>query len=399
MIDGIDWIAEVVAREEIECGWARAAPIGSRRARLSSHGRGQGSRGSALAATPWTTPGSSRRPRSRRRCGSRASSAARTRRTVPVSTRPDWHEGWPRRARDAASPSTSGRPRSRSSHGSSRAPVGRFVRTSSSEPRRRSRHGSPARVAATSRSPPTCSRPSPCPRTRGTRSAGRGVPPLPTSATSSSTPSGHRMEGSHSADAGSPTGVAGRSARPTRCSRRSTPGSSRRCGASSPLPPSAPISHRWGCFFAAPRDWSMSIDFDRSSGLARAGGYSGHGVVASSLAGRTLADLITGAESELTGLPWVGHTSRRWEPEPLRFLATRTIAAVAASADAAEDRTGSPGSPDRARPPLAAGTLRGRARRQTSSRRQTQSVVGLPAATNPRSGAPTVHELWCVPAS
>lgn len=109
-----------------------------------------------------------------------------------------------------------------------------------------------------------------------------------------------------------------------------------------PAAAEAPISHRWGCFFAAPRDWSMSVGFDRSSGLARAGGYSGHGVVASSLAGRTLADLITGTETELTGLPWVGHTSRRWEPEPLRFVATRTIAAVAASTDAAEDRTGRP---------------------------------------------------------
>ena len=109
-----------------------------------------------------------------------------------------------------------------------------------------------------------------------------------------------------------------------------------------PAASEAPISHRWGCFFAAPRDWSMSIDFDRSSGLARAGGYSGHGVVASSIAGRTLADLITGTESELTNLPWVGHASRRWEPEPLRFLATRAIAAVAASTDGVEDRTGRP---------------------------------------------------------
>jgi glycine/D-amino acid oxidase-like deaminating enzyme len=109
-----------------------------------------------------------------------------------------------------------------------------------------------------------------------------------------------------------------------------------------PAASSARISHRWGCFFAAPRDWSMSIHFDRSSGLARAGGYSGHGVVASSLAGRTLADLITGADSERTGLPWVGHVSRRWEPEPLRLIATRTIAAVAASADAFEDRTQRP---------------------------------------------------------
>ena len=82
--------------------------------------------------------------------------------------------------------------------------------------------------------------------------------------------------------------------------------------------------------------------FDRATGLARAGGYSGHGVVASSLAGRTLAELITGTDSELTDLPWVGHASRRWEPEPLRLLGARTIAAVAASADAAEDRTGRP---------------------------------------------------------
>ena len=109
-----------------------------------------------------------------------------------------------------------------------------------------------------------------------------------------------------------------------------------------PAAADAPISHRWGCFFAAPRDWSMRLDFDRSTGLAHAGGYSGHGVVASSLAGRTLADLINGTESELTGLPWVGHTSRRWEPEPLRFLATRAIAGVVASVDRAEDRTGRP---------------------------------------------------------
>ncbi len=109
-----------------------------------------------------------------------------------------------------------------------------------------------------------------------------------------------------------------------------------------PAAATAAISHRWGCFFAAPRDWSMSVAFDPGTGLARAGGYSGHGVVASNLAGRTLADLITGVESELTGLPWVGHSSRRWEPEPLRFIAARTIAAVAAGADAVEDRTGRP---------------------------------------------------------
>jgi glycine/D-amino acid oxidase-like deaminating enzyme len=104
----------------------------------------------------------------------------------------------------------------------------------------------------------------------------------------------------------------------------------------------ARITHRWGGFFAAPRDWSMGIGYDRSSGTAWAGGYSGHGVVASSLGGRTLADLITGAESELTALPWIGHRARRWEPEPLRFVGARTIAAVAFGADRVEDRTGRP---------------------------------------------------------
>jgi hypothetical protein len=43
-------------------------------------------------------------------------------------------------------------------------------------------------------------------------------------------------------------------------------------------------------------------------------------VAASNLAGRTLADLITGTDSDLAHLPWVGHRSRPWEPEPLRWL-------------------------------------------------------------------------------
>jgi glycine/D-amino acid oxidase-like deaminating enzyme len=54
--------------------------------------------------------------------------------------------------------------------------------------------------------------------------------------------------------------------------------------------------------------------------MAWAGGYVGDGVGTANLAGRTLADLICGAKSDLVDLPWVGHRSRRWEPEPLRWL-------------------------------------------------------------------------------
>jgi glycine/D-amino acid oxidase-like deaminating enzyme len=102
----------------------------------------------------------------------------------------------------------------------------------------------------------------------------------------------------------------------------------------------AEITHHWGGSIAVPRDWSMSVNFDRSTGLAWAGGYSGHGVVASNIAGRTLADLILNRESDLLSLPWVGHQSRRWEPEPLRFAASWAIVNTLASADRYEDRTG-----------------------------------------------------------
>jgi glycine/D-amino acid oxidase-like deaminating enzyme len=107
------------------------------------------------------------------------------------------------------------------------------------------------------------------------------------------------------------------------------------------------ITHRWGGVFAVPRDWSMSIEYNRASGMARAGGLAGHGLVASSLCGRTLADLITGRDSELTSLPWVGHHSGRWEVEPARVVAQRLITAVLASADRLEDAGG--GSAGRAR--------------------------------------------------
>jgi glycine/D-amino acid oxidase-like deaminating enzyme len=104
-----------------------------------------------------------------------------------------------------------------------------------------------------------------------------------------------------------------------------------------PAAADAAISHRWGGPLAIPRDWSMGIGCDHAAGSAWAGGLGGHGVVASNLCGRTLADLIRREPTELTTLPWVGHTSPRWEPEPARAVATRAIATVLASADARED--------------------------------------------------------------
>jgi glycine/D-amino acid oxidase-like deaminating enzyme len=78
------------------------------------------------------------------------------------------------------------------------------------------------------------------------------------------------------------------------------------------------VTHTWGGAVAAARDWIASVGLDRGFGWA--GGYLGDGVATANLAGRTLADLITGRETSRTALPWVGHRSPRWEPEPLRWL-------------------------------------------------------------------------------
>lgn len=104
----------------------------------------------------------------------------------------------------------------------------------------------------------------------------------------------------------------------------------------------ARVTHRWGGAVGVPRDWRLSVDLDRDTGLGHAGGYVGQGVTSSHLAGRTLADLVTGERTERTRLPFVGHPWRRWEPEPLRWLGINLGSALAPLADTVEERTGRP---------------------------------------------------------
>jgi glycine/D-amino acid oxidase-like deaminating enzyme len=104
----------------------------------------------------------------------------------------------------------------------------------------------------------------------------------------------------------------------------------------------ARVTHRWGGVLGVPRDWTPAATFDRESGLAWAGGYVGDGVALAGLAGRTVADLLLGRDTDETRLPWVGHRWRRWEPEPLRWLGIQTMTRVMASADKVETRTGKP---------------------------------------------------------
>lgn len=109
-----------------------------------------------------------------------------------------------------------------------------------------------------------------------------------------------------------------------------------------PAAADATVTHHWGGPLAVPRDWSMGIGYDDGTGLGWAGGYSGHGVVASFVSGRTLAHLVTGRSTSWTTLPWVGHRPRDWEPEPLRFAASQAITRLLGRADRHEDATGRP---------------------------------------------------------
>lgn len=100
----------------------------------------------------------------------------------------------------------------------------------------------------------------------------------------------------------------------------------------------AAITHRWGGPLGVPRDWESSVGLSPDRRIGWAGGYVGDGVTTTNLAGRTLADLILGRTTERTALPWVGHRSQPWEPEPLRWLGVRGMLALARSADRSEAR-------------------------------------------------------------
>ena len=98
------------------------------------------------------------------------------------------------------------------------------------------------------------------------------------------------------------------------------------------------ITHHWGGVMGVPRDLLPGVGLDRDRGFAWAGGYNGQGVAAANAAGRALADLIRGVDSDITHLPWVGHRSRRWEPEPFRWLGVHTVTTLAHVTDRLDRR-------------------------------------------------------------
>jgi glycine/D-amino acid oxidase-like deaminating enzyme len=100
------------------------------------------------------------------------------------------------------------------------------------------------------------------------------------------------------------------------------------------------FTHGWGGNLGMARRMRPHMLVDKAGRLALAGGYGGEGVGASNLAGRTLADLILEHDTELARMPWVirdqplAQALPRWEREPWRWLAYKSVS----SAFAAEDR-------------------------------------------------------------
>jgi glycine/D-amino acid oxidase-like deaminating enzyme len=107
-----------------------------------------------------------------------------------------------------------------------------------------------------------------------------------------------------------------------------------------PVTKDAAITHRWGGALGIARDWTASVGLDRATGVGWAGGYVGDGVTTTNLAGRSLADLVLARDTDLTRLPWVGHQSPQWEPEPLRWLGINVGLRAMSLADREEARTG-----------------------------------------------------------
>ena len=96
-----------------------------------------------------------------------------------------------------------------------------------------------------------------------------------------------------------------------------------------PAAADAEIAHAWCGVLGVPRDWCATVTYHPASGLGWAGGYTGHGVAAANLAGRTLADLVAGRavgadRAALGGAPQQGLGARAravgGRARPLRAL-------------------------------------------------------------------------------
>ena len=119
---------------------------------------------------------------------------------------------------------------------------------------------------------------------------------------------------------------AGCARRPATCSRRCAP---------------SDFSHAWGGPLGIARDWHAGVGPTPTGSPGRAA------TSATAWAPRTWPGArsprsILGRDDPVTRLPWVGHRSRRWEPEPLRWLLVNAGLRLMTAADEEERLTRRP---------------------------------------------------------
>jgi hypothetical protein len=73
-------------------------------------------------------------------------------------------------------------------------------------------------------------------------------------------------------------------------------------------------------------------------------GYTGNGVAPAHLAGRVLADLITGADTDEVRLPMVNPRTRNFPPQPFRSIGASVVRRAIIAKDTAEEK-GDPPNP------------------------------------------------------
>lgn len=98
------------------------------------------------------------------------------------------------------------------------------------------------------------------------------------------------------------------------------------------------VDHAWSGVLGVTRDWNGGVHWDPATGTGSSTGYAGHGVTAAYVGGRTLAELAFEQDTQRTTLPWVGYRSRKWEPEPLRWLGVHGMYRLFGLADQWEER-------------------------------------------------------------
>jgi len=100
-----------------------------------------------------------------------------------------------------------------------------------------------------------------------------------------------------------------------------------------PILENTKFTHTWGGAVAITRNWEPYLQYDRKQGFGRLGGYAGDGVTMSYLSGKIMAAEVLDRKLELRRLHFVNQPIRKWEPEPLRYLAVNSLVQLSNLAD------------------------------------------------------------------